>query len=66
MALRGKDEVRELMGEAGIELSGEDFEKVFAMASEADEEQGQCCLVSDANMLSFRSIQASVMIHFFR
>jgi hypothetical protein len=44
MALRSKQEVAELVQEAGIELSEEDFERAFAMAVEADSEEGQCCL----------------------
>ncbi len=44
MALRGRPEVKELVVEAGIELSDEDFDKVFSMASEADGEAEQCCL----------------------
>ena len=49
MALRGRDEVQELMVEAGIDLSSGDFDKVFAIAAEADGEQDQCCLVRDAS-----------------
>ncbi len=42
--LRPKAEVQALIAEAGITLSGDDFERVFGMATEADGEGEACCL----------------------
>ena len=44
MELRPRTEVQEIMAEAGIDLDSADFDRVFAMASEADGEVDACCL----------------------
>lgn len=48
MAIRSKDEVRDLVADAGIELEDGTFEHVFKMAADADGEEAKCCLVSGA------------------
>lgn len=42
--LRPKAEIQELVAEAAIELSSEEFDKLFAMSAEADGETELCCL----------------------
>eukprot|EP00798_Chlamydomonas_sp_ICE-L_P007391 gene7391-517_t len=42
--LRFKAEIKDLVADAGIDISDEDFDKVFGMSSEADGEAGACCL----------------------
>lgn len=48
MAIRSKEEVRDLVADAGIELEDGTFEHVFKMAADADGEEAKCCLVSGA------------------
>lgn len=50
MAIRSKDEVRDLVADAGIELEDGTFEHVFKMAADADGEEAKCCLVSGTRM----------------
>ena len=42
--MRSKDEVRDLAEEAEIHLPDDQFDAIFNMASEADGEEGRCCL----------------------
>uniref|UniRef100_A0A7S2VV15 EFHB C-terminal EF-hand domain-containing protein n=1 Tax=Chlamydomonas chlamydogama TaxID=225041 RepID=A0A7S2VV15_9CHLO len=44
MQLRPKDDVRELVKEADIEMDDATFDRVFEMAAQADGESQQCCL----------------------
>jgi len=42
--LRTKEDVQALCEEAEIRLSPEEFDAIFSMASEADGEEGRCCM----------------------
>lgn len=44
MQLRSAEEVRSIAAEADIRLSEDQFEAVFRIAAQADDEEGKCCL----------------------
>jgi len=44
LQLRTKEDVQGLCEEAEINLPADQFDAIFAMASDADGEEGKCCM----------------------